>query len=43
MNAPNHGYWLVDSEGGVYNFGDAHLYRSVDDVHFNKPIVVITT
>jgi hypothetical protein len=33
------GYWLVASDGGVFNFGDAAFYGSMGGSHLNKPIV----
>jgi hypothetical protein len=33
------GYWLVASDGGIFNYGDAHFYGSAGAVHLNKPIV----
>ena len=33
------GYWLVASDGGIFNFGDAGFYGSTGGIHLNKPIV----
>jgi hypothetical protein len=33
------GYWLVASDGGIFNYGDAAFYGSTGAVHLNKPIV----
>jgi hypothetical protein len=33
------GYWLVASDGGVFNFGDAGFYGSAGGLHLNQPIV----
>jgi ligand-binding sensor domain-containing protein len=32
------GYWLVASDGGIFNYGDAGFYGSAGAVHLNKPI-----
>lgn len=37
----NKGYWLVQADGGVFAFGDAHFYGSLGNVALNKPIVGI--
>ena len=34
-----HGYWLVASDGGIFNFGDAAFYGSTGGSPLNKPIV----
>ncbi|MHB8464858.1 MAG: S8 family serine peptidase [Acidimicrobiales bacterium] len=34
-----HGYWLVASDGGIFNFGDAAFYGSTGALHLNQPIV----
>ena len=34
-----HGYWLVASDGGIFNFGDATFYGSTGGIHLNQPIV----
>jgi hypothetical protein len=33
------GYWLVASDGGIFNYGDATFYGSAGGIHLNKPIV----
>jgi hypothetical protein len=33
------GYWLVASYGGIFAFGDAHLYGSTGGITLTKPIV----
>ena len=35
------GYWLVASDGGVFNIGDAGFYGSLGNIHLNEPIVGI--
>ena len=34
-----HGYWLVASDGGIFNFGDAQFFGSTGSIRLNKPIV----
>jgi hypothetical protein len=36
------GYWLVGSDGGVFNFGNAGFYGSLGGKKLNAPIVGIT-
>ena len=36
------GYWLVASDGGIFNYGDATFYGSTGAMHLNKPIVGMT-
>jgi Right handed beta helix region len=33
------GYWLVASDGGIFNYGDAGYYGSAASLTLNKPIV----
>ena len=33
------GYWLVASDGGIFNYGDAAFYGSAGSIHLNKPVV----
>ncbi len=33
------GYWLVASDGGIFNYGDAGFYGSAGSIHLNQPIV----
>ena len=33
------GYWIDDTKGGVYSFGDATFYGSTGNLVLNKPIV----
>ena len=33
------GYWLVASDGGIFNYGDANFYGSAGSVPLNQPIV----
>jgi hypothetical protein len=33
------GYWLVASDGGIFNFGDAGFFGSTGAISLNKPIV----
>jgi hypothetical protein len=35
------GYWLVASDGGIFNYGDAGFYGSAGSVHLAQPIVGI--
>ncbi len=34
-----HGYWLVASDGGIFNYGDAGFYGSTGGIHLNAPVV----
>jgi len=38
-HAPDMGYWLVGSDGGVFAFGAAPYLGSTGNLHLNKPIV----
>ena len=33
------GYWLVASDGGIFNYGDAPFYGSTGSLVLNKPVV----
>ena len=33
------GYWIVASDGGIFNYGDAGFFGSAGGIHLNKPIV----
>ncbi len=33
------GYWLVASDGGIFNYGTAQFYGSAGNIHLNRPIV----
>ncbi len=33
------GYWLVASDGGIFNYGDAAFFGSTGSIHLNQPIV----
>ena len=33
------GYWLVASDGGIFNYGDAAFLGSTGSIHLNNPIV----
>ena len=35
------GYWTTASDGGVFTFGQVGYYKSLGDVHLDKPIVGI--
>ena len=39
---PNHGYWLVGSDGGIFTFGDAQFYGSTGNIRLQRPVVGIT-
>jgi hypothetical protein len=34
-----HGYWLVASDGGIFNYGDAVFYGSTGSIALSQPIV----
>ncbi|HET9050445.1 MAG TPA: hypothetical protein VFO60_02015, partial [Candidatus Dormibacteraeota bacterium] len=36
---PNHGYWMVASDGGIFPFGNAAGYGSTGGIRLNQPIV----
>ena len=33
------GYWLVASDGGIFNYGDAAFHGSAGSIPLNKPVV----
>ena len=33
------GYWLVASDGGIFNYGDAPFAGSAGAMHLNAPVV----
>lgn len=35
------GYWLVGSDGGIFNFGGAGFYGSTGSIHLQRPVVGI--
>ncbi len=37
------GYWLVATDGGIFNYGDAGFYGSAGNITLNKPIVGLAT
>ncbi|HET6966565.1 MAG TPA: right-handed parallel beta-helix repeat-containing protein, partial [Acidimicrobiales bacterium] len=39
--APDSGYWMAASDGGVFNFGKAGFYGSTGGVKLNSPVVGI--
>ncbi len=39
---PSHGYWLVGSDGGIFNFGSAQFYGSTGSLRLQRPVVGIT-
>ena len=39
---PQHGYWLVGSDGGIFTFGSAQFYGSTGSIHLQRPVVGIT-
>ena len=41
--ADGRGYWLVASDGGVFDYGDAHFYGSKGGVVLNKPVVGVAS
>ena len=40
-SSPNHGYWLVSSDGGIFTFGSAQFYGSAGDIGLQRPVVGI--
>jgi hypothetical protein len=39
--APQHGYWLVGSDGGIFTFGSAQFYGSTGSLRLQRPVVGI--
>jgi hypothetical protein len=39
---PEHGYWLVGSDGGIFTFGSAQFHGSTGALHLQRPVVGIT-
>ena len=37
------GYWLVASDGGIFNYGDAAFFGSTGGIKLNRPIVGISS
>jgi len=35
------GYWLVGSDGGIFNFGDATFFGSAGSLRLNQPMVAL--
>jgi hypothetical protein len=40
--APQHGYWLVGSDGGIFTFGSALFHGSTGNLKLQRPVVGIT-
>ncbi len=40
--APQHGYWLVGSDGGIFTFGAAQFFGSTGSLPLQRPVVGIT-
>jgi hypothetical protein len=38
---PQHGYWLVGSDGGIFSFGSAQFYGSTGNIRLQRPVVGI--
>src|SRR6202035_3874955 len=38
---PNHGYWLVGSDGGIFTFGSAQFHGSTGSLHLQRPVTGI--
>jgi len=36
---PTQGYWMVASDGGIFNYGATSFYGSTGSIHLNKPVV----
>jgi hypothetical protein len=41
LTSTEHGYWVIDRNGGVYTFGDAEYFGSAATLHLNATIVAI--
>ncbi|HEY1651734.1 MAG TPA: fibronectin type III domain-containing protein [Acidimicrobiales bacterium] len=39
--APQHGYWLVGSDGGIFTFGSAQFHGSTGSLQLQRPVVGI--
>ena len=39
---PAYGYWLVGSDGGIFNFGSAQFYGSTGSIKLQRPVVGIS-
>ena len=37
------GYWLVASDGGIFDYGDAGFHGSAGSIPLNKPVVGMTS
>ncbi len=40
--APQHGYWLVGGDGGIFTFGSARFHGSTGSIRLSRPVVGIT-
>jgi alpha-tubulin suppressor-like RCC1 family protein len=43
VGARGAGYWLVASDGGIFNYGNAAFDGSTGAIHLNKPIVAMAS
>ena len=41
-STPQHGYWLVGGDGGIFTFGSAQFYGSTGSLRLQRPVVGIT-
>jgi hypothetical protein len=41
-SSSTHGYWLVGSDGGIFNFGSAQFYGSTGSLTLQRPVVGIS-
>ena len=41
VSAPQHGYWLVGGDGGIFSFGSAQFYGSTGSLRLQRPVVGI--